>query len=84
MGGARKLRNVIKQTEQRELYQRWVHYSAKHTASERLRNNPSTVPNGRQAHLYIMKYADCFPGCYKVGRSGDFDKRLKNAKWGDT
>ena len=82
---ARNLRNVAKQTEQRELYQRWAYYSGKHkehSANERLRNNVSTVQNGKQAHLYVMKYENCFPGCYKVGRTSNFENRLKSINGG--
>ena len=68
--------------EQRELYQKWLHFSAKHRANERLKNNPSTICNGRQAHLYIMKYEDSHPGRYKVGRTGDFEKRVKTLNAG--
>ena len=49
---------------------------------KRLTNNPSTICNSRQAHLYIMKYMCAYPGCYKIGRTGDFDKRLKTLNGG--
>ena len=43
------------------------------------------MPNGRQAHLYVMAYENCpygFSDCYKIGRTGDFDKRLKTLNAG--
>ena len=77
---AKKLQNVRRQAEQRKLYERWEMHTGK--MYKRLVHNPSTICNGRQPHLYIMKYTCAYPGCYKVGRTGDFDKRLKTLNGG--
>ena len=70
-------------SEERRLYQLLRCRGAKYIANERLRYNASTVPNGRQPHLYIMEYEDndCL-GCYNVGRTGNFDKRVKDINAG--
>ena len=68
--------------ESRRLYQKCRCQSAKYRENERLRYNTSTVCNGRQPHLYILKYEKHHTGCYKVGRTGAYEKRLKDLNSG--
>ena len=85
MDARQKLREYDRlrdQTAQRKLYKQKICQSVKYRVNERLRYNASTVQNGRQPHLYIMKYETDHPGCYKVGRTGNFDSRLKNLNGG--
>ena len=70
------------QAENRRLYQRHRCQTEKYRANERLRYNASTIPNGRQPHLYILKYEAQHAGCYKIGRTGAYDKRLKDLNSG--
>ena len=69
-------------TEQWKLYQQLRCQCARYRVNERLRYNASTIQNGRQPHLYIMRYEDQHAGCYKVGRTGNFPKRLKDLNGG--
>ena len=64
------------------MYRRWICQGVKYRANERLRYNTSTIPNGRQAHLYIMTYKESHFGCYKVVRAGDFADRVRALNYG--
>ena len=54
----------------------------RYRTKERQRYHASTIPNGRQSHLYILKYNNVFPGFFKVGRTGDYSNRLKDLNCG--
>ena len=68
--------------EQKRLYDKIRCQTAEYRAKERARYHASTIPNGRQSHLYIVKYENDCSGCFKVGRTGDFGNRLKDLNKG--
>ena len=72
----RKERALLQQ-ERRRLYQKLRCQTAEYKRKERERHHASTIPNGRQPHLYILKYKNDFFGCFKVGRTGDYSNRLR-------
>ena len=77
----RKERALIQQ-EQRRLYEKFRCQTAEYRRKERERYHASIIPNGRQPHLYILKYEGDLSGCFKVGRTGDYSKRVKDLNCG--
>ena len=77
----RKERERIRK-EQKRLYDKFRCQTNKYRAKERERYHASTIANGRQPHLYILKYEETMPGCFKIGRTGDFANRLKDLNCG--
>ena len=77
----RKERALIQQ-EQRRLYEKIRCQTAEYRRKERERYHASTIPNGRQPHVYILKYEGDLSGCFKVGRTGDYSKRVKDLNCG--
>ena len=77
----RTVSQTRRRLEQRRLYHKSYYkvrcQTAEYKRKERERHHASTIPNGRQPHLYILKYKSDFPGCFKVGRTGDYSNRLR-------
>ena len=73
---------TCRRLEQRRLYHKIRCQTAEYRKKERQRYHASTIPDGRQPHLYILQYKGDFSGFFKVGRTGDYDKRLKNLNCG--